>query len=82
MNEREPTRNEYKCARCRHIFATLTLFDSHQAVNYHAMPAVMCRTPQSMGLVQSPRGTWCTPEGLAARESARTRLAAARSKGG
>ena len=73
--------SECHCARCHRTFTGLTLFDAHQDVD-HARPhadVIQCRDPASLGLAQSDRGTWGTPEGLRARERSATTLATARS---
>lgn len=71
--------SECHCAACHQTFTGLTLFDAHQDVNYTRQPAILCHDPASLGLAQSPRGTWGTPEGLKARQRSATTLAKARS---
>ena len=69
--------DDYGCAQCGAQFRTLTDFDRHQDVDYtrpHA-EVVLCKPPQELGLVQDPGGTWCTPEGLKARQRLSTRMA-------
>jgi hypothetical protein len=67
------------CGLCHQTFSGIGLFDAHQDVDYHRQPVIICRSPAVLGLAQEPGGTWCTPEGLKARESYRGRLAMANS---
>jgi hypothetical protein len=69
--------SEHHCPACHATFTCLTLFDKHQIVRYDRRPAVRCRPPEALGLVQDGRGTWGTPEGLARRQQTREQLAAA-----
>lgn len=71
--------SEFHCPVCHITLTGLGLFDAHQDVDYRRRPAVVCRDPVSLGLVQGPRGTWGTAAGLAARERAALTLARARS---
>lgn len=71
------TGGQCHCGKCHRTFRNLSTFDSHLDVNYRRKPPVLCRDPLSLGLVEDG-GTWCTPEGLKARESSRTRLETAR----
>ena len=71
--------SECHCARCHQTFSGLGQFDAHQDVDYTRREPVVCKPPWELGLAQSPRGTWCTPEGLKARERSATALARARS---
>lgn len=57
---------KYECAACGNNFLGLDLFDKHQSVNYNRVPAVRCKLPQKLGMVQAPNGTWATPEGVQA----------------
>ena len=71
--------DDFGCGACGEKFRTLTDFDRHQDVDYgrpHA-DVVLCLPPAGLGLVQDAGGTWCTPEGLKARERLSTRLARA-----
>jgi hypothetical protein len=73
--------NEHECGQCRAVFSGLGLFEAHQDVDYRRKPVIICAPVQGLGLVQNARGTWCTPEGLAATLASSTRLAAARRAG-
>lgn len=69
------------CAGCHQTFANMTLFDGHQDVNYSRSPAVLCREPESLGLVRGTRGAWYTPAGLTASTERVAKMNSARSKG-
>lgn len=71
--------SEHECGQCHVVFSGLTLFDRHQTRRYNRRPAIVCASPQSLGLVQNARGTWYTPDGLAAAQRSAARLATARS---
>jgi len=74
---------DWECGKCGRRFRSLESFDSHQDRDYKRPHGeqIVCRDPATLGLVQDPGGTWCTPAGLAARLSSSRRLAAARSAG-
>jgi hypothetical protein len=74
-----PRGSECSCVLCGATFTGMGLFDAHQDVNYKRQPVIICRPPQALGLAQNARGTWGTPEALAARARSATRFAAARS---
>jgi len=51
------------CAGCHRTFSNLTLFDRHQ--DWQTCPGKLsCQSPEALGLVRAPNGTWWTPEGL------------------
>lgn len=54
------------CAACHETFGTLTLFDAHHDVDYNRDPAVLCREPGVLGMVQAENLIWWTPEALSA----------------
>lgn len=74
-----PQGSECACGQCHQTFTGMGLFDAHQDVSYKRDPVIICRPPTALGLAQNARGTWGTPEALAARQRTATRLAAARS---
>ena len=51
------------CAVCHAQFGSLKAFDKHQDVDYARSPAVMCRTPEGLGLVQDGHGSGLRPSG-------------------
>jgi hypothetical protein len=69
---------ECGCAGCGEVFGSLTLFDSHQAVDHNAPVPVSCaQNPAllAMGLVRDTLGTWHTPAGLVKRARSAAQLA-------
>ena len=76
----DPRGSECACGACGATFTGLGLFDAHQDVNYKRQPAITCRGPAGLGLVQDARGTWGTPAGLRARERASAQIKAAARK--
>ena len=50
------------CARCRRDFSSLGAFDRHQDVNYKRRPAVECKDPAEIGLIQNAAGRWHEPQ--------------------
>ena len=67
------------CAPCGRTFGTVELFDAHQHWDRAGEWTLTCVLPP--GLVQDARGTWRTPEGLAAWVQTTARLADFRSGG-
>lgn len=67
-----------QCAACGRTFLNLTAFDNHQDVDYHRIPMVTCKAPETLGLVQDEVGLWGTPEGHARRAADAERLNAKR----
>jgi hypothetical protein len=76
----DPRGSECSCVLCGNTFTGLGLFDAHQDTDYNRHPVIVCRDPAGLGLAQDARGTWGTPEGLAARDFHATRLATAMSE--
>jgi hypothetical protein len=66
----QPKGAECRCARCGHTFSGIMHFDAHVTLR----PAVGCRDPRELGLVQGPTGTWCTPGELSRRQHAAQNL--------
>lgn len=52
------------CPACHETFSSTRLFDRHQDVDYDRRPVVICKEPESVGLVLDTWGTWRTPENL------------------
>lgn len=76
---REPRGAECQCSPCGRTFSGLGLFTRHQDVDYSRRPAVRCLDPAALGMAQSAEGIWCTPAGLAKRESFDTAMQTAHS---
>lgn len=75
-----PTNSNFNhCGACHQTFASLSLFDDHQTVNYQGKPAVHCKSPVRMRLVDRG-GVWYTPEGAKRAETRATLVARARSE--
>jgi hypothetical protein len=53
------------CVRCRRDFTSLIAFDKHQDVSYKRVPAVECKDPAAIGLVQNAAGRWHEPQSAA-----------------
>jgi hypothetical protein len=70
---------DHECGQCHVVFQGLGLFERHQDVKYTRDPVIICKTPSMLGLVQSPRGVWHTPEGLAKALRTKENFARARS---
>jgi hypothetical protein len=68
--------SECHCGACHQTFTGLGLFDAHRTGDWADRH---CKPPAALGLLQSARGTWGTPEGLKARERSALTLAQARS---
>lgn len=66
------------CGLCHQTFAGLAYFDMHQDVKYGRRPPVICIPPELLGLVQTWKGVWATPEERTRRENDRLRLLALR----
>jgi hypothetical protein len=50
-----------KCSPCGREFTGLSAFDRHQDVDYGRRPAVQCKDPATLGLVQNGHGRWGSP---------------------
>jgi hypothetical protein len=68
------------CAICHTTFTGAGLFARHQNVDYSRKPMILCRSPQSLGLIKDAGGAWGTPEGVAKALRSTTTLATARSE--
>jgi hypothetical protein len=62
------------CGLCKTAFGSLESFTAHQDADYERTPAIVCRTPAGLGLVQDGRGVWQTSAGLARRARERERF--------
>ena len=66
------------CGACHRTFASLALFDAHQETDYKGGSGVSCKSPEALGLVQAPNGTWWTPDTLTALTGKLEKMALAR----
>lgn len=57
------TGSDCECSPCGKVFGSLKLFDAHQNRQYNPWQ-LSCTEPEALGLVQTSKGTWVTPERL------------------
>jgi hypothetical protein len=60
-----------ECGLCKRVFTSLSGFDAHQERRFGEDPPIICRDPETVGLVLDDRGRWQFP----ATERSRARLA-------
>lgn len=70
----------FRCAMCKAVFGALTWFDKHQHWTYpqNALGRLLCTEPEALGLVQTAKGVWVTPEARKSRAACSERLKVSR----
>lgn len=69
----ELQRGDHGCGACGQVLGSMQDFTRHQDVSYRRRPAIRCRAPQQLGLMQDHRGVWRSPAAIAKHEQFRAR---------